>query len=76
MNSGEPANGQPKIRTKSTAASLVVIGSELVAPALLGVVIDQVLGMTPWLTIIGTLLGAGLAAWHGYTILTRDESSL
>jgi F0F1-type ATP synthase assembly protein I len=66
--------GEPKSRTAKNLTSLVLIGSELVSPAIAGIVADQILGTIPWLTVMGTLGGACLAAWHGYVILTRLES--
>lgn len=66
--------GEPKSGAAKNAASLILIGSELVAPAIAGIIADQFLGTTPWLTVLMTLGGAGLAAWHGYLILTKLES--
>lgn len=66
--------GEPKSGNSKNAAHLVLIGSELLAAAVFGIFADQTLGTTPWLTVMGTLGGACLAAWHSYMILTRLES--
>jgi F0F1-type ATP synthase assembly protein I len=67
------ANVPPPSKTR-TAAGLVLIGSELVAPAVVGVAIDLCFGTMPWATVVCTLIGAAIAAWHGYVVLTRLPS--
>jgi F0F1-type ATP synthase assembly protein I len=67
------ADRLPRSKAQNVA-SLVLIGSELVAPAVVGIVIDSAAGTMPWATVVCTLIGAVIAAWHGYTVLTRMES--
>ena len=56
-----PANTDRKDLSKALALSQV--GMEMVAPIVLGLVVDYYLGWLPWATVVGAVLGliGGLA---------------
>jgi F0F1-type ATP synthase assembly protein I len=47
------------------------IGSEMVAPIVLGLVIDWYFGWLPWCTVVGAVLGFVGGTYHLITIANR-----
>jgi F0F1-type ATP synthase assembly protein I len=53
--------------------NLAQVGVEMVAPIVLGVALDLVLGWLPWLTILGAVLGFVLGMLHLMTLLKKYD---
>lgn len=49
-------------------------GMEMVAPMVLGVIIDRYTGWTPWLTVIGFILGFVGGFMHLMVLLQKHEA--
>jgi F0F1-type ATP synthase assembly protein I len=49
------------------------VGSEMVAPIVIGLLVDYRLGSGPWLTVVGAFLGFAFGMWHMLTILKRTQ---
>lgn len=57
--------------------ALAQVGTEMVVPTVVGLILDLNLGWTPWALIIGTILGMAGGLYHMMAILKqlnkRDE---
>jgi F0F1-type ATP synthase assembly protein I len=49
------------------------VGTEMVAPIVIGLLADYKLGSGPWLTVVGAFLGFAFGMWHMLTILKRTD---
>ncbi len=66
---------QPEPKELGRYLALGQAGMEMVAPIVLGLILDHYLGWTPWLTVIGAVIGfvGGLA--HMVVIVNRLHQS-
>jgi F0F1-type ATP synthase assembly protein I len=52
-------------------ATLAQLGAEMVAPLVVGLVLDYQLGTLPWLMLAGAVIGFAGGFWHLLIILKR-----
>jgi len=67
--------GLPDPRQMGTYMLLAQVGLEMVAPLVLGLILDDRLGWTPWATVAGALLGLVGGVGHMVVILQRRNDS-
>ena len=74
-----PDNRPPMAAAMRWVSTATTVSLEMVLPAVLGVWLDKRLDTSPWLTVIGAVLGLGLGMSHLLKIAgssaTRQESS-
>ena len=59
------------IRSAAVASQVISIALEMVFPPLGGFWLDQRWGLTPWLLILGLVLGLLTAGYHGTALMKR-----
>jgi F0F1-type ATP synthase assembly protein I len=62
---------EPDRRRLGTYYALAQVGLEMVVPIGLGWWIDQQLGSSPWILVLGVIVGFVIGIWH-LVALTRD----
>lgn len=65
----------PTAREMGYYLSLAQIGMEMVAPVVLGVLLDVYVHTVPWGIIVGAFLGFGLGLIHLITLVNREEKA-
>lgn len=53
------------------SAVMMQVGTDLIGPAVVGIVLDWLLGWTPWATVVGISLGFLLCLMHLWKLLNR-----
>jgi F0F1-type ATP synthase assembly protein I len=56
--------GLPDRRELNVLAMIFIVGGEMVVPVLIGIYLDRVTGWSPWLAIIGALVGFVGGTFH------------
>jgi F0F1-type ATP synthase assembly protein I len=62
---------QPEARNWGRYAELGQVGMEMVSPIVVGILLDRYLGWTPWLTVVGAVVGFSGGMLHLLALLNR-----
>jgi F0F1-type ATP synthase assembly protein I len=66
--------GLPDPKQVGAYLLLAQVGVDLVAPIIVGLIIDQSLGWTPWATVAGAVLGLVGGLYHLVVIVNRPKN--
>jgi F0F1-type ATP synthase assembly protein I len=70
-----PDERTPDAREMGYYLSLAQVGVEMVAPLIVGVVIDSYLDTTPWFLIAGTVVGFVGGIWHIVLLANKPDAA-
>jgi F0F1-type ATP synthase assembly protein I len=65
--------GPPNSKELRFYLALAQVGTEMVGPMLLGLLLDYAFGWLPWATVIGLIVGAIGSMTHMITMLQRRD---
>jgi F0F1-type ATP synthase assembly protein I len=65
----------PDPRQLARYFALAQVGFEMVVPIGLGWWLDDIFGSTPWLTVVGVILGLSLGIWHLVVLGNRQDET-
>ena len=65
-------NRPPMVVAMERVSQITQLGGEMALPAVGGYFLDQRWGTSPWLVIIGGILGLSISFWHLYQIAVRS----
>ena len=66
--------GPPERREFAHYITLAQVGMEMVAPIVVGLLLDSSLGWSPWATIVGAVIGLVGGIGHLVALANRAES--
>jgi F0F1-type ATP synthase assembly protein I len=72
---GNMSKGLPDPRELGFYFVLGQVGLEMVVPILVGALIDYYLGWTPWVTLVGVVLGFIAGLGHLFAIVNRRDGT-
>ena len=70
-----PDSRPPDAREMGYYLTLAQVGLEMVAPLILGLVIDSYAGTTPWLTLAGVVLGFVGGVTHIIVVTNKHDAA-
>ena len=65
--------GLPDSKEMKFYLSLAQVGTEMVGPLLVGLLLDWMFGWLPWATVVGAVLGFVGGMAHMISLLTRHD---
>ena len=69
------ADDLPERRQMNIYLAISQVGMEMVAPIVLGVILDRAFGTTPWIMVGGTILGFSGGILHLVQLVNRLDRS-